>query len=67
MKKILAAAMAMGMLAGCGEQPSESGSSNTPDSGSAAAVVNYSLGINDKGFYEDVKALDYPDQYSWTK
>ena len=62
----LAAAMAMGMLAGCGEQPSESGSSNTPDSGSAAAVVNYSLGINDKGFYEDVKALDYitlPEDY----
>ena len=62
----LAAAMAMGMLAGCGEQPSESGSSNTLDSGSAAAVVNYSLGINDKGFYEDVKALDYitlPEDY----
>lgn len=62
----LAAAMAMAMLAGCGEQPSESGSSNTPDSGSAAAVVNYSLGINDKGFYEDVKALDYitlPEDY----
>lgn len=62
----LAAAMAMGMLAGCGEQPSESGSSSTPDSGSAAAVVNYSLGINDKGFYEDVKALDYitlPEDY----
>lgn len=62
----LAAAMAMGMLAGCGEQPSESDSSNTPDSGSAAAVVNYSLGINDKGFYEDVKALDYitlPEDY----
>ena len=62
----LAAAMAMGMLAGCGEQPSESGSSNTPDSGSAAAVVNYSLGINDTGFYEDVKALDYitlPEDY----
>lgn len=62
----LAAAMAMGMLAGCGEQPSESDSSSTPDSGSAAAVVNYSLGINDKGFYEDVKALDYitlPEDY----
>lgn len=61
-----AAAMAMGMLAGCGEQPSDSGSSSTPDSGSAAAVVNYSLGINEKGFYEDVKALDYitlPEDY----
>ena len=61
----LAAVMTISCLAGCGKQVDSDAANNSSET-KASVLVNYSRGLTDDGFYEDIKATDYvtlPDDY----